>query len=437
VVSRLAAAPIVVSKSLAHRVEFRVARLTFSGTGDSFSSVSVEPEASAELEAARQEVARLRLDNARLTAENARLSGENTGLTAENAKLTTLLDAVSDVVILASTDHRFLHLNAAARQSMATIVGVATADPIGKTPRELGMPEVLNEHVDAQIHDVLRTGGTVTRELLLPTRAGKVWRESRASPVRREDGTIWASAVISRDIHERKLSEEFRDQMISVLGHDLRNPLTAISALTAMSRRSASLPDRLGPWLEQIDKATTRALEMIKSLLQFSEGRFHGFAISPTPSDLRELGRAVIDEITAAHRGRAIELLAEGECTAECDPARIGQVLANLVSNAVAHGAGDSPVRLLVTSTPDRLDIRVTNHGPAIPPDLMAHLFEPFQRGPGAPGHARPPGSAARGLGLGLYIVREIVKAHRGSVTVTSTDRDGTCFSVSLPRAAS
>ena len=411
--------------------------LTSTGPGYSFSSVSVEPEASAELEALRQEIARLRVENARLAAENARMSGENAGLSTESAKLTTLLDAVSDVVILASTEQRFLHLNAAARQSMASIAGIADVDPIGKTPRELGMPEVVNEHVDAQVCDVLRTGGTVTRELLLPTRAGNVWRESRASPVRREDGTIWASAVISRDIHERKLSEEFRDQMIGVLGHDLRNPLTAISALTAMSLRSGSLPDRLGARLEQIGKAATRALEMIKSLLQFSEGRFHGFAISRTPSDLRELGRAVIDEITAAHRGRAIEMLAEGECTCDCDPARIGQVLANLVSNAVAHGAEDGPVRLVVTSTPDRLDIRVTNHGPTIPPDLMAHLFEPFQRGPGSAGYASAPGSAARGLGLGLYIVREIVKAHRGSVTVTSSERDGTCFSVSLPRAAS
>jgi signal transduction histidine kinase len=83
-----------------------------------------------------------------------------------------------------------------------------------------------------------------------------------------------------------------------------------------MSLRSGSLPDRLGARLEQIGKAATRALEMIKSLLQFSEGRFHGFAISRTPSDLRELGRAVIDEITAAHRGRAIEMLDPGSLPA-------------------------------------------------------------------------------------------------------------------------
>jgi signal transduction histidine kinase len=144
----------------------------------------------------------------------------------------------------------------------------------------------------------------------------------------------------------------------------------------------------------------------------------------------------VIDEITAAHGGRAIELVAEGDCTCECDPARIGQVLANLVSNALAHGAEDSPVQLAVASTPEALEIRVTNRGPAISPELMVHLFEPFQRGPGSI-HARAPGATerARGLGLWLYIVREIVQAHRGSVTVTSTEHDGTCFRVSLPRA--
>jgi PAS domain S-box-containing protein len=382
--------------------------------------VSRDPEAT-EAEALRQELAALRRENAQLAAEN--------------AKLTALLDAVSDVVMLLGIDERFLHLNAAARQAFVAVAGPAAADPIGKTSRELGMPAVVTEHGDTISSDVLRTGATVARELLLPTSAGGRWQESRVSPVRGEDGEIRGFAVISRDIHERKLAEEFRIQMIGVLGHDLRNPLTAISALAALSLRGAALPDRLGPRLEQIDKAATRALEMIKSLLQFSEGRFHGFTVAPTPSDLRALGRAVIDEITAAHGGRAIELLADGDCTCECDPARIGQVLANLVSNALAHGAEDSPVQLAVASTPDALEIRVTNHGPAISPELMVHLFEPFQRGQGSA--ARAPGTTerARGLGLGLYIVREIVHAHRGSVTVTSTERDGTCFRVSLPRA--
>ena len=397
--------------------------------------MSTEPASPNDSEALRQELARL-------AAENTRLTSENTRLADENGRLTTLLDAVSDVVMLVSTDERFLHLNAAARQSFASIAGVVTADPtgapvdpVGKSFGELGMPEVVREHSKVARAEVLRTGATITRELLLPTIVGGRWRESIASPVRDEDGTIWAVAVVSRDIHQRKLIDEFRTQMIGVLGHDLRNPLTAISALSALSLRGAELPGRLGPRLEQIDKAATRALEMIKSLLQFSEGRFHGFSVSPTPSDLRELGRAVIDEIVAAHGGRAIELLAEGDCTCRCDPARIAQVLANLVSNALAHGADDGPVRLAVASTPAALDIQVTNHGPAIPPELMPHLFEPFQRGPGSTQRAGAPGRE-RGLGLGLYIVHEIVRAHRGSVTVTSSERDGTCFRVSLPRAA-
>lgn len=365
-----------------------------------------------------------------LRQELARLRSENTRLAAENAKVTALLDAVSDVVVLATTDDRLLHLNAAAKRAFASVVGVTgVGDEGGKNLREMGFPAAVLEHGDAMVADVRSTGTTVTRELLLPTINGDRWVENSCSPVRGEDGTIWGVAVISRDVHERKLAEEFRDHMIGVLGHDLRNPLTAISALAALSLRGAPLPDRLGPRLEQIDKAATRALEMINSLLQFTEGRFHGFTISSGLADLRELARAVIDEITAAHGGTAIELVADGDCTCVCDPSRISQVLANLVSNALVHGADHAPVRLAITRRPDALDLHVTNRGPTIPLDLMPHLFEPFQRGAGS-------GARARGLGLGLYIVREIVKAHRGAVTVSSNERDGTCFRVALPLAS-
>lgn len=375
-----------------------------------------------ELEALRRELAALRSEKAQLAVEN--------------AKLTALLDAVSDVVVLVSIDDRFLHLNAAARQELAAIVGHLAADPIGKTSRELGMPTVLSDYGDAVSGELQRTGTTVAREFLFPTIHGSRWREDRASPVRGDDGQIWAYAIVSRDVHERKLAEEFRIQMIGVLGHDLRNPLAAISALAALSLRGAALPDRLAPRLEQIDLAATRALEMIQSLLQFSEGRFHGFAVARVPADLRALGRATIDEVTAANGGRAIELFAEGDCTCDCDPARIGQVLANLLSNALTHGAEHGPVQLAVATTPATLELRVTNQGPAISPELMGHLFEPFHRGPASAARAPSSEGRARGLGLGLYIVREIVQAHRGSVTVTSTERDGTCFTVVLPRAS-
>ena len=377
-----------------------------------------------ELEALRRELAALRSEKAQLAAEN--------------AKLTALLDALSEVVVLVSIDDRLLHVNAAARQEFVAMMGDKTADPIGKTSRELGIPAVVSEYGEAIFSELQRTGTTVAREFLFPTSTGSRWREDRANPVRGKDGEIWGTAIVSRDVHERKLAEEFRIQMIGVLGHDLRNPLSAISALAALCLRGTAQPDRLAPRLEQIEHAATRALEMIKSLLLFSEGRFHGFAVAPVPSDLRALSRAAINEVTAANGGRAIELFAEGDCTCDCDPARIGQVLANLLSNALAHGAADSPVQLAVAATPATLEIRVTNQGPAISPELMGHLFEPFHRGPDSASRALPPGSEgrARGLGLGLYIVREIVQAHRGSVTVTSTERDGTCFTVVLPRAS-
>jgi len=348
---------------------------------------------------------------------------------AQNAQLTALLDAVPDRLLLVSADNRFLYMNAAARATLRAI-GITT-DPIGKTPAELGLASVFTERIDDLRPRVLEGGETITRELQLPTAgAGLRWQEDQISPVRCVSGVVEAIAVISRDIHQRKIAEELRDQMIGVLGHDLRNPLTAISVLSKLTLRGEVLPDSLRPRLDQIDKAAGRALEMIKSLLEFSEGRSQGFEITPIRANLSEICRAVIDEVSASHAGVPIDLAAEGDCMCDCDPPRLGQVVANLISNAIAHGEPDLPVRVSIATADAEISISVTNRGPAIPADFLPLLFEPFLRGPGAE-------KRARGLGLGLFIVRAIVTAHRGSVTVASNDVDGTCFQVSLPRMAS
>jgi signal transduction histidine kinase len=218
--------------------------------------------------------------------------------------------------------------------------------------------------------------------------------------------------------------------MMGILGHDLRNPLSAVRALATLLLRREDLPESVRESLTEMGRAGQRMLEMIGTLLDFTESRFKGLPVAPVPTDLHELCRGVVDELRFAEPGRAIELDLDGDGRGTWDPARLAQVVSNLVSNALKHGARHGAVRVHVSGDEDDVVLEVENQGPPIAPELMASLFEPFCRG-SAPRDA----SHTRGLGLGLYIVREIVNAHAGEVSVEST-REATTFTVRLPRAA-
>jgi signal transduction histidine kinase len=213
------------------------------------------------------------------------------------------------------------------------------------------------------------------------------------------------------------------EQMIAIVAHDLRNPLSAIRSLSRGVLRRSDLPEPLRGRLEQIEGAAARALEMIGSLLVFSESRCaRGIALAPVRVDLLPVCRAVLEEVGAAHPGRRIVLAAEGNCCCRCDPGRLAEVVSNLVCNAVVHGAPDGPVQVRLAGGDREVTLTVTNLGPSISPERMPALFEPFQ------------GGRARGLGLGLYIVREIVTAHGGTVDAESHPTRGTSFRVRVPR---
>jgi signal transduction histidine kinase len=141
-------------------------------------------------------------------------------------------------------------------------------------------------------------------------------------------------------------------------------------------------------------------------------------------ADVAAVVRRGLAELRAVHPDREIELDAPRSAVAWVDPERLGQVVSNLVGNALEHGAPDARVRVEVAADRPGVEIRVHNDGPMIGGEL-SQLFEPFRQGPSAAGRA--------GAGLGLYIVREVLRAHGGTVEVSSSDADGTTFTVRLP----
>ncbi|HEX7942182.1 MAG TPA: HAMP domain-containing sensor histidine kinase, partial [Gemmatimonadaceae bacterium] len=168
--------------------------------------------------------------------------------------------------------------------------------------------------------------------------------------------------------------------------------------------------------------------QMIATILDFTQLRFRGApSLAREAFDFENLVRTVVDELRAANPGRDITLDARGELRGRWDVSRMGQVISNLVGNALTHGARESPVTVSLTSDHDSVFLAVTNHGPTIPGEALGRLFEPFWQGP------RGGATRSRGLGLGLFIAQQIVQAHGGGITVRSQNHQ-TTFTVRLPR---
>jgi signal transduction histidine kinase len=252
------------------------------------------------------------------------------------------------------------------------------------------------------------------------------------SPVRDRDGRIVGAAKIVRDVTaEREAArerEKTRDLLLGSLSHDLRNPLNTINVSVHTLKHNATAPDQKA--LERISNSTERMLRMIDQLLDFTESRLGGgIPIHPQDTDLAAICRTVADEFEALYPGR-IRLKADGEVSGRWDGDRLTDVLSNLVSNAFRYGSAQDPVAISVGRRDGFVLLEVTNRGPTIPASLLPVIFDPFQRGP-VEQHR-----GIRGLGLGLYIAREIVRAHHGEIAVSSCPVEGTTFSVSLPRSS-
>jgi len=292
-------------------------------------------------------------------------------------------------------------------------------------------PVAATGEVAALRAQVLAHGGRARGEVTLDGGGGRRVFLVDVEPLPGGDGVVGAAVDLTEP---RQVQDElaravlFRERVMGMLGHDLSNPLSAVRGLTALLLRRDGLGADAGEVLEQIDLAARRMSEMIGTLLDFSRARFTDLPIQRDPTDLAAVCARVIREIQAARPGRAIELEARGGGQGQWDGARVAQALSNLVGNALVHGAGDRPVRVTVDDDGGpTVTVAVTNEGPAIPPELVPALFEPFRRGPAAASGRVP------GLGLGLYIVRQIAVAHGGSVAVESSET-ATTFTLRLPR---
>ena len=234
--------------------------------------------------------------------------------------------------------------------------------------------------------------------------------------------------ALAHELQERTAALRVNEMFMAVLSHDLRTPLMSITAAATVLKRQPDA-DKVGAMAERMLSSSQRMGRMIEDLLDVTRIRHAGgLALQLGPTDMQALVQRTLDEVQTSFPDRAIESSLQGNLSGVWDGERLCQVVTNLVGNAVHHGSPDQPVRIRVDGTqPDTVTVAVSNGG-TIAPELIPHLFNPFH------GREREPGRH-QGLGLGLFIAHQIVRAHRGRIEVQS--QDGTTqFSVALPRVS-
>lgn len=232
--------------------------------------------------------------------------------------------------------------------------------------------------------------------------------------------------ALAHELKERTEALRINEMFMAVLSHDLRTPLMAIQAAATVLKR---LPDadKAATLAERVLSSSQRMGSMIEDLLDVTRIRqAGGMALGLAPTNIRSTVQRTLEELQTSFPDRRITVEWHGNMLGTWDGDRLAQVVTNLVGNAFQHGGADQPVQVTVDGTADHtVSMTVSNQG-TVPPALLPHLFDPFR------GREREPGRH-QGLGLGLFIVNQIVRAHHGHIEVTSL-AGNTIFRVEVPR---
>jgi sigma-B regulation protein RsbU (phosphoserine phosphatase) len=282
--------------------------------------------------------------------------------------------------------------------------------------------------------DVLHASGEVIPMVMNAVRRVRegVVTDGIAAYVARDRDTYERELLLSRKRLE-ELVEVAKDrallaeQMVGIVSHDLRNPLSSVTlAMELLTRLGAT--EKQQQVIARVNRAAARANRLVLDLLDFTQARVgRGLSVSIQTIDLHETIAAIVEDLRLAHPTRVLRHVRSGEATCSADPNRLAQVVGNLVGNALTYGQRDQAVTVSSRVAEDWATVAVHNLGEPIPEPSRAQIFEPMQRGTSA-------SSSVRSVGLGLFIVREIARAHGGTALVESSREQGTTFSVRFPR---
>lgn len=231
---------------------------------------------------------------------------------------------------------------------------------------------------------------------------------------------------LSRQLEELRHALRMNELFTAVLGHDLRNPLSAVITGVDLILMISEEP-KVRSAAERIQSSGNRMLKMVNQLLDVARVRSGGIQLELKETDYGELCRTIVAELLAGRRLSPILVETRGDVMGMADPDRLAQVMSNLIGNAIQHGDESERIRISIDGSGiGHIKVEVSNGG-VIPAALKERIFEPFEASQAA-------GYTKQHLGLGLYIVKQFVDAHRGSVQMTSTASTGTVFRIFMPR---
>ncbi len=314
--------------------------------------------------------------------------------------------------------------------------------------------DIIGQHFSRFYPEEDIRAGKCDHELVEATREGRF--EDEGWRVRKDGSKFWANVVITalhdesgrligfakvtRDLTERRLLEEeklrlaqaqealrLRDEFLSIASHELKTPLTALQVqLEALSLRAGTMDEKLASKVRRATRSSERLAELIETLMDVSRIATGRFELNPQRFDLAEAVSEVVERLCDAASKASCELSAktEGPMPGTWDRLRIEQVLTNLLSNAMKYAAG-APVDVSLTRDGERAVLEVRDKGPGLPEGDLQRIFGRFERAASIRHYG--------GMGLGLYVVREIVEAHGGTVTAQNAPGGGAHFTVRLP----
>ena len=252
-------------------------------------------------------------------------------------------------------------------------------------------------------------------------------REPLGQDVLQALGTVASQIALAI---ERDRTDRFREMFIGMLGHDLRNPLSAILTGAQALIVNPEVPDLPKQTAARMQRSVYRMSRMVDQLLDYTRARSGGgIPVVLVPADLFAVCRETVQELEQANSGRRFDLRLSGAGDGEWDLDRMSQVFSNLLGNAVTYGSADHPIRVTLQGGPTSILGEVLSFGAPIPPPVLPHIFHPFRRANDLKT------TSTSGLGLGLFITKEIVRAHNGTISVSSSADQGTAFVFALPRS--
>jgi signal transduction histidine kinase len=347
----------------------------------------------------------------------------------------TLLPAAGGMTPLALRDHAHSILEAVAKDLSAPQTREAQSQKSkGRAPIVQGAPETA-----AQTHAVLRAAsGFDINQLVAEYRALRasvlrLWSDARPLEATDMEDVIRFNEAIDQAVaesvgHFHAHVERGRNLLLGMLGHDMRSPLNTI-VMTAASLATLNAGEQVSLAAARLIRSGTSMRALLDDLVDFNRTNLGlGLRVAPSDIDLASVVADEVEQLRGAHPSQQIELVATGDTRGRWDGARLQQLLRNLVSNAIKYGSPNTPVRVALRGEEADVRLEVTNSGPPIDPSALNGIFDPLTRG-SAPTDSQ---YVRDGLGLGLFIVREIATAHGGAVEARS---DGeTTLALRLPR---